>query len=83
MRNRMKIRCGLVASSDMTRVKSHRCALERAHEEFINNKAFLAITATAPSEPTENTMVYTTVFGKKVQMSYSIVKSAGFTWSYV
>ena len=76
MRKRIFTKSGLVASSDFTRVKSHRASLEE------NHKAFIAVNMTSEEgkyEPKPYELVNCMVFGTVKKIPYSAVKSAGFT----
>ena len=70
-----------MASSDYSRVKSHRAALELNHEQFENSH--LALMAKSfpmeKREPTPETLVKVFCINRYISCPYGIVKSSGFT----
>ena len=85
-RPRIKVKVGLLGSSDMTRVKSRDVALEKAHKEFLHSSFFSKAQRVQLEEPSPDTMVrpwnpFKQCFDSK-KIPYRVVKSAGCKWSY-
>lgn len=80
MRQKIKIKRGLVGSSDVSKLKARKACLELAHKEFVSSElhsALMAVSVT-PKEPQPDELVAVKVFGKWITMPYGTVKSAQF-----
>ena len=81
MRARIKFRATLAGSSDPRRIRVARNILEENHKK---NVAFFAtIKATVKiTEPADNAIVTVKCGSGYVRVEYSVVKAAGYKWSY-
>lgn len=83
MRTRIKIKPGLLGSSDFTHVQANRVSLDKNHKLFIGSELHIALTAKAFSEPDPNKLVRVRVWGKPVLVPYKKAKALNFQWEYV
>lgn len=63
--------------------RAHLSSLRTNHEAFEGSELHVSLLAVPFSEPSDDTLVMVSVFGKKIQMPYKRVKDAGFNWSWV
>jgi len=73
-----------ICSSDNYRQsrRAHLSSLEANHEAFEDSELHISLMSVSFEEPSDDTLVMVSVFGKKMQMPYKRVKDAGFNWSW-
>lgn len=78
-RQRIKIRRGLVGSSDKATVSAIKAVRQFNHGEFIKSELYVRCKSEGRYIPKDNELVKVRCLGKYVIMPYSVVKSAGYS----
>lgn len=81
MRQRINSRALCSSDNYSASRKAHHWMLQEAHEAFLKECECFMI-ASIPSEPSDDTLVYVTMFGIKKKMPYRAVKAANLKWSW-
>lgn len=79
-RERIKIRRGLVGSSDRKTVSAIKAVRQSNHNEFIKSELYVRCNKSEGKYiPKDNELVKVRCLGRYVTMPYGVVKSAGYS----
>lgn len=79
-RERIKIRRGLVGSSDKGTVSAIKAVRQFNHEEFIKSELYVRCKSEGKYIPKDNELVKVRCFDKYVTVPYNVAKSAGYQY---
>lgn len=78
-RERIKVRRGLVGSSDRKTVSAIKAVRQASHNEFIKSELYVRCKSEGKYIPKDDELVKVKCLGKYITMPYGVVKSAGYS----
>lgn len=82
-RPRIKVRLGLLGSSDLSHLVARDTQLTKAHQEFQQSELAVSLAAVSLPEPAPGRLVKVRVWSGSIIITYAEAKQRNLPWEYV